>query len=246
MPNYRHYCYRAHWLDLNDDSRFYMERVYSLTRFIENSFNTKYQLTELTRINPDDFTMKAMWAALVSLENHDTLKLFENIESIYVESALTTIAHQWRRALTGKQDRPGFKKLTDDQVVWVFDPTAIKLYRDTLTIPGLSQTFDLTEAKIRLFGEPVCYYLHRTTTGQYYVVFLYERIMNFPYIHTDRTITPLANQVHAVLCRGDVEQDCDTEALAQAAMLRMRILIKLLAARNNVSVSPTTETLSAA
>ena len=238
MPTYRHYCYRAHWLDLEDTARLQLERVFAMNRFLENHYVTRYQNVENNRIDPEALSLSALWNAIASIHAPSALTCFADVESVFVESTLIQIAHQWKKVLEHDAPRPEFRKLTDDQVIWMFDTKAIDLFRDTFKIPGVEGIYTLPIPKVRLFGEPVCYCLHRTKEGQYYVVFLYERMMHFPFVHSDPSINALGYRVQSLLCPNDQEADCTSETLADVAILRMRILVKLLAARETKGRRP--------
>ena len=241
MSTFRHVCYRPHYLNLSDEGKLYLERVFAQNRFIENYFTTLYQQSEAKNIDPEVFKLPSLWRTMLEISSKETYQAYANIDTVFVESALINISDIWTKVLTKGKERPEFRKLTDDQVVWVFDTDRISLFRDYFVIPGLEERFELNSPKIKLFGEPVCYYLHRDKLGNYFVVFLYERTMAFPYLNNDPTITALASQLHVTLYRSNPEVPYDSDRLAKAAILRKRILIKLLSGRNtpelNASVS---------
>lgn len=239
MPNYKHFCYRANWLNLSQEETLYMERVFAMGRFLENAFITQYQTVKSEKIDQSLLTEKAIREVVEQLKETEVFQPYLHVHDAFVDSQITIIAEYWNRHFEKNADRPEFRKPQDDQIAWIFRKDAIQLYRDVFFIPGCPFQIPLRDPKIKLFGEPSCYYIHRETNGHYYLVVLYERVMPVIYIHnSDATIGKLGARLQnlCVLAEKTATQSDVQHIESEAYLIRKRVLLKLLAARTNASV----------
>jgi len=191
MSTFRHFCFRSHRLNLSNEEILYLELAFACTRFLSNHFTTLLQKTPARKLHSEDFNYDAVKSVIDEVSRTSSAIPFRTVHPAFLDAEAYAISERWVRYLTKDDPAPMFRKFKDPQCVWVLDPDAVSVQKESFFLPGSALLIRLQEPKIKLFGKPVCYQIRRQENGYYYLAVLYERPMMTPFQCSDTLIPQL-------------------------------------------------------
>lgn len=176
MNNKVYFTSQTFEVELDEEQKLKLERIYSSVRRMHNYFVTRTQKLsddEIRRMNYTYMEFRNDFIDFVTSGRPEDASIAEVSEHI-LESHLYLISSAWSTFCTGKRARPMFIWNKSTQCFWMTEEEGIVIKHNALEIAHADGNI-VVELPLEYNGTiPVCYRFGKEADGKYFLTFLYR------------------------------------------------------------------------